>query len=156
MSGPKTATRTRGSVIAVLHLSGNIISGRNASGGSIVSGATVKTIQSLIDDDTIKAVVIRINSPGGSATASEVIRNALEKLVAAKPTVVSMGDTAASGGYWISCIGVPVYAESGTITGSIGVFSMKLSGGALLRRVGVHIESLTLDDSAGMLSLIHI
>ncbi len=153
MSGPKTATRTRGSVIAVLHLSGNIISGRNASSGSIVSGATVKTIQSLIDDDTIKAVVIRINSPGGSATASEIIRSALEKLVAAKPTVVSMGDTAASGGYWISCIGVPVYAESGTITGSIGVFSMKLSGRALLRRVGVHIESLTLDDSAGMFSL---
>ncbi|MBB76015.1 MAG: signal peptide peptidase SppA [Planctomycetaceae bacterium] len=153
MSGPKAATRTRGSVIAVLHLSGNIISGRDASSGSIVAGATVKAVQSLIDDDSIKAVVVRINSPGGSATASEVIRSSLEKLVAAKPTVVSMGDTAASGGYWISCIGVPVYAESGTITGSIGVFSMKLSGGALLRRVGVHIESLTLDESAGMFSL---
>ena len=153
MAGPKTATRTKGAVVAVLHLSGNIIAGRGASGGAIVSGSTVKTIQSLIDDDGIKAVVVRINSPGGSATASEVIRSALEKLVAAKPTVVSMGDTAASGGYWISCIGVPIYAEMGTITGSIGVFSMKLSGGALLRRVGVHIESLTLDESAGMFSL---
>ena len=153
MSGPTTATRTRGSVIAVLHLSGNIVAGRDASSGSIVSGTTVKTIQSLIDDKTVKAVVIRINSPGGSATASEVIRSALEKLVATKPTVVSMGDTAASGGYWISCIGVPIYAESGTITGSIGVFSLKLSGGALLRRVGIHIESLTLDESAGMFSM---
>ncbi|MAV38254.1 MAG: signal peptide peptidase SppA [Planctomycetaceae bacterium] len=153
MSGPKTAANARGAVIAVLHLSGNIVSGRSASAGAIVSGPTAQTIQSLIDDDAVKAVVVRINSPGGSATASEVIRSALEKLAQAKPTVISMGDTAASGGYWISCIGVPVYAETGTITGSIGVFSMKLSAGALLRRVGVRIESLTLDESAGLFAL---
>ena len=59
-----------------------------------------------------------------------------------------MGEMAASGGYWVSCIGQPIYAERGTITGSIGVFSLKLSLGSLLRRVGVHVESVTLDDSA--------
>ena len=96
---------------------------------------------------------MRINSPGGSATASEAVRQALVKLAQKKPTVVSMGNMAASGGYWISCIDAPVYAEKGTLTGSIGVFSMKLSAGALMRRIGVHLESMTLDDSAGVFAL---
>ena len=82
----------------------------------------------MANEDRVKGVVVRINSPGGSATASEEIRQALKKLAAKKPTVISMGDVAASGGYWISCIGTPIYAERGTVTGSIGVFAMKLSG----------------------------
>jgi protease-4 len=97
-------------------------------------------------------VVVRINSPGGSATASESIRQALKKLAEKKPTVISMGEVAASGGYWVSCIGVPIVAEHGTITGSIGVFSMKLSFGTLLRRIGVHWETIALDDSAAAFS----
>jgi signal peptide peptidase SppA len=72
-----------------------------------------------------------------------------------KPLVFSMGELAASGGYWITCIGQPIFAEHGTITGSIGVFSMKFSGGALARRMGVHIESVTLDSAAGMNALNH-
>ncbi len=59
-----------------------------------------------------------------------------------------MGEVAASGGYWVTCIGQPIYAEQGTITGSIGVFSLKISIGSLLRRVGVHVETVALDDSA--------
>jgi protease-4 len=66
-----------------------------------------------------------------------------------------MGEVAASGGYWVTCIGEPIFAEQGTITGSIGVFSMKLSAGALARRLGVHVESVTLDPVAGMNSLDH-
>ncbi|MCA9171881.1 MAG: S49 family peptidase, partial [Planctomycetales bacterium] len=80
---------------------------------------------------------------------------ALVTLAKKKPTVVSMGEMAASGGYWISCIDTPVYAERGTITGSIGVFSMKLSFGSLMRRIGVHVESITLDDSAALFAIDH-
>lgn len=154
MSGPKKKSSDADSTsIAVLHLSGMIVNGAKTRSGAMVSGPTVKAIQQLIDDDQVKAVVIRINSPGGSATASEEIRQQLIKLADAKPTVVSMGDMAASGGYWISCLGVPIYAEEGTVTGSIGVFSMKVSMGALARRIGVHVESITLDDSAAAFSM---
>ena len=148
MAGPSSSKKIKNDSIAVLHLSGTIIDGVKSSGGNMVSGPTVKNIEKLMDEDKVKGVVVRINSPGGSATASEAIRQALVKLAKKKPTVVSMGSVAASGGYWISCIDAPVYAERGTITGSIGVFSMKLSLGSLMRRVGVHLESITLDDSA--------
>lgn len=153
MSGPaETASRTKDNTIAVMHLSGAIEDGKKASPGSIVSGPTVKAIEEIIKDDKIKAVVIRINSPGGSATASEAIRRALVQLKEKKPTIVSMGDMAASGGYWVSCIGVPVYAERGTLTGSIGVFSMKLSFGSLIKRIGLHFENIALDESANAFS----
>ena len=146
--GGEKSGRVADNSIAVMHLSGAITDGKQPSGGSIVSGPTVKEIQDIIKDDKIKAAVVRINSPGGSATASEAIRQALVELKAKKPTVVSMGDVAASGGYWVSCIGVPVYAERGTLTGSIGVFSMKLSFGSLLKRVGLHVENIALDEAA--------
>ena len=156
MSGPPSSSgRLRENTIAVLHLSGAIVDGKKASPGNIVSGSTVDLIEELAKEDKIKGVVVRINSPGGSATASEAIRQTLVKLAKKKPTVVSMGDIAASGGYWISCIDAPIYAERGTLTGSIGVFSMKLSIGALMRRVGVHLESITLDESAEAFSLDH-
>jgi protease IV len=148
MAGPKENAKVKEDSIAVLHLSGAIVDGKEASPGSIVAGPTVKSIEELIHDDRIKGVVVRVNSPGGSATASEAIRQALDELARKKPVVVSMGEMAASGGYWVSCIGQPIYAERGTITGSIGVFSLKISMGSLLRRVGVHVESVTLDDSA--------
>lgn len=153
MSGPtETTSRTKDNTIAVMHLSGAIEDGKKASPGSIVSGPTVKAIEEIIKDDKIKGAVIRINSPGGSATASEAIRRALVELKKKKPTIVSMGDMAASGGYWVSCIGVPVYAERGTLTGSIGVFSMKLSFGSLIKRIGLHFENIALDESANAFS----
>ncbi|MCA8962742.1 MAG: signal peptide peptidase SppA [Planctomycetes bacterium] len=139
--------------IAVLHLDGAIIDGSKAQPGSLVSGPTVEAIDQLRTDDRVKGVVVRIDSPGGSATASEAIRSALMGLVAAKPVVVSMGSVAASGGYWISCLGRPVYAERSTITGSIGVFALKLSFGPLLKRVGVHVENICLDESAAAFAI---
>ncbi|MFO1065153.1 MAG: signal peptide peptidase SppA [Pirellulales bacterium] len=150
MSGDKKSATTsaKEASIAILHLSGAIEDGKKESSGSIVSGPTVKAIDELIKDDNVKGVVVRINSPGGSATASEAIRRALNDLAQKKPTVFSMGEMAASGGYWITCIGQPIYAERGTITGSIGVFSLKISLGTMLRRVGVHVESIALDSSA--------
>jgi protease-4 len=146
--GPDKATKVSETSIAVMHLSGAIADGKKESPGSIVSGPTVKAIQEISRDDKIKGVVVRINSPGGSATASEAIRQALVELSKKKPTVVSMGDVAASGGYWVACLGVPVYAERGTLTGSIGVFSMKISYGSLLKRVGLHVENIALDEAA--------
>lgn len=148
MSGPKEAQRVKEDSIAVLHLSGSIMDGKESSPGEIISGPTVKAIEELIQEERVKGVVVRINSPGGSATASEAIRQALDQLAKKKPVVFSMGEMAASGGYWITCIGQPIYAERGTITGSIGVFSLKLSLGTMLRRLGVHVESVSLDESA--------
>jgi protease-4 len=146
--GPEKAAKVTETSIAVMHLSGAIVDGKKESPGSIVSGPTVKAIQEIGRDDKIKGVVVRINSPGGSATASEAIRQALAELSKKKPTVVSMGEMAASGGYWVACLGVPVYAERGTLTGSIGVFSMKISFGTLLKRVGLHMENIALDEAA--------
>ncbi len=149
MAGEKKPTASvKDDSIAVLHLSGTIVDGKKESPGMMVSGPTVKAIEEITKNDKIKGVVVRINSPGGSATASEAIRRALVTMSEKKPTVVSMGEMAASGGYWISCIGVPVYAEKGTITGSIGVFSLKLSAGSMLRRIGIHLEAIALDDAA--------
>ncbi|MEQ1827944.1 MAG: signal peptide peptidase SppA [Pirellula sp.] len=153
MAGPRDATRLKDDTIAVLHLSGTIVDGKEASPGDIVAGPMVKTIQELAQEERIKGVVVRVNSPGGSATASEAIRQALLELAKKKPMVFSMGDVAASGGYWVTCIGQPIYAERGTITGSIGVFSLKLSLGSMLRRVGVHVESVALDASAALDSM---
>src|SRR6185436_15877235 len=66
---------------------------------------------------------------------------------------ISMGSLAASGGYWITCLGRPIYAEPGTLTGSIGVFALKLSFGSLLKKIGVKIETVALDESSGAMSL---
>ena len=139
--------------LAVLHLSGPIMDGRTAMPGSIISGAAVKNIESLRDNDNVKGVVVRINSPGGSATASEAILLALKSLAETKPVVCSMGSVAASGGYYVTCFGRPIYAEAGTITGSIGVLGVKPNLGPLMRRIGMHEEIIALDESAAMDSM---
>ncbi|MBL9077369.1 MAG: signal peptide peptidase SppA [Planctomycetes bacterium] len=132
--------------VVVMHLSGQIVDGDRAMPGSMVSGPAVAKLDELAANELVKGVVVRINSPGGSATASEAIRLALQRLAAAKPVVFSMGDLAASGGYWITTIGQPILAEVGTITGSIGVFGMRFQPGALMRRLGVHTDIVRLDD----------
>jgi protease-4 len=136
--------------LVVMHLSGQIVDGDKASPGSMVSGPAVQKLDELAANDLVKGVVVRINSPGGSATASEAIRTALQRLAAKKPVVFSMGELAASGGYWITTIGQPILAEVSTITGSIGVFGMRFQPGALMRRLGVHTEIVRLDDGALM------
>ena len=136
--------------IVVMHLSGQIVDGDKPVAGSMVSGPTVARLDKLADNDLVKGVVIRINSPGGSATASEAIRLAIARLADAKPVVFSMGELAASGGYWITAIGAPILAEVGTITGSIGVFGMRFQPGALMRRLGIHSEIVSIDDGPQM------
>lgn len=134
--------------LVVLHLSGGIADGSSAMPGSIVAGPAVEAIDALADNDNVLGVVVRINSPGGSATASEAVRRALQRLAEEKPVVFSMGRVAASGGYWITCVGRPILAEASTITGSIGVFSLRFEAGALMRRLGLQLESVALDEGA--------
>jgi len=136
--------------IVVMHLSGQIVDGTSSSAGSMVSGPSVDRLDKLADNDLVKGVVIRINSPGGSATASEAIRQAIKRLSDKKPVVFSVGALAASGGYWITAIGQPILAEVGTITGSIGVFGMRFQPGALMRRLGIHSEIVRLDEGPMM------
>jgi len=136
--------------IVVMHLAGEIVDGASAAAGSMVSGPSVNHLDKLADNDLVKGVVIRINSPGGSATASEAIRQAILRLAKKKPVVFSMGELAASGGYWITAIGEPILAEVGTITGSIGVFGMRFQPGALMRRLGVHSEMVRIDEGPMM------
>ncbi|MFN3330378.1 MAG: signal peptide peptidase SppA, partial [Pyrinomonadaceae bacterium] len=114
----------RGQRVAVIFATGTI----NTGGGDAFRGETlgsdlmVKAINDAASDDSIKAIVLRVDSPGGSALASDLIWRAVENAKAKKPVVVSMSDVAASGGYYISCGANKIVAESSTITGSIGVF----------------------------------
>jgi len=127
MKGVK-GEKENGEEVAVYYAYGEIV---DVEAGSVMErthnivGKTVtKDLEKLMDDDNVKAVVLRVNSPGGSAYASEQIWNAVAKLKAKKPVVVSMGGYAASGGYYISCNANYIFAEPTTITGSIGIFGL--------------------------------
>ncbi len=116
------------------------ISDGSAEPGSIGGDSTAALIRQAREDDKVKALVLRVNSPGGSALASEIIRRELELTrEAGKPVVVSMGDVAASGGYWISMSADEVIADPSTITGSIGVFGMLPTADKLMAKAPVHV-----------------
>ncbi len=151
-SNDKSDKHTKPTIV-VYHLAGEIMDGQKASAGQIIDGPTVAALNALRDDDQVKGVVLRINSPGGSATASENIRVALANLAAKKPIVFSMSDVAASGGYLVACVKAPIYADADTITGSIGVFGMQLSFDTLMRRVGVNMETVAIDDAARQMQM---
>ncbi|HZC34756.1 MAG TPA: signal peptide peptidase SppA, partial [Chthoniobacterales bacterium] len=113
----------KGAKVGIVYAEGEIVDGEGDS--STVGGDKLaRAVRKFRFDPDIKAIVLRINSPGGSALASEVIRSELESTRKVKPIVVSMGTVAASGGYWISTAANRVFAEPGTITGSIGVFGL--------------------------------
>src|ERR1700704_276499 len=119
----------KGERVAVVYAAGDIVSGKSSFGGSgeenIGSDSLVRTINEARDDKSIKAIVLRIDSPGGSGLASDIIWRAIESAKEKKPVVVSMGDVAASGGYYIACNANKIVAEPSTITGSIGVVGGK-------------------------------
>ncbi|WP_121971491.1 signal peptide peptidase SppA [Leptolyngbya sp. BC1307] len=120
-------SREQGDTVAIVYAAGNIVMGDEIAPGSITSEGLAATLRKVRRDKDIKAVVLRVNSPGGSAIASEVIANEMTLLAAVKPTIVSMGDYAASGGYMISAPGAKILASPTTITGSIGVFGLLLN-----------------------------
>ena len=108
--------------VAVIYASGQIFDGKGMEDENIYSENLCKTIRKAREDDNVKAIVLRVNSPGGSAVASAIIGRELDLAKAVKPVIVSMGNYAASGGYWISAKGDYIFADPTTLTGSIGVF----------------------------------
>ena len=136
--------------IAVVYALGTIVSGKGLD-GEMGSTTIVKAINKAKNDSSIKAVVLRVNSPGGSALASDVIWRSVEKTKEIKPVIVSMGDLAASGGYYISCGADRIFAEPNTITGSIGVFGMIPNLGRMLEnKIGITFDRVETNDHAAM------
>jgi protease-4 len=140
--GPKKGAEAR-PAIGIVYVDGPIMTGRGTSnpfGGSL--GAFSTTVREALDkaaeDDSIKAVVLRVNSPGGSVTASEIILDATKRVKAKKPFVVSMGDVAGSGGYYVACASDTIFADRATITASIGVVVGKLVTTDLWNNVGIN------------------
>ncbi|MDQ1918963.1 signal peptide peptidase SppA [Massilia pseudoviolaceinigra] len=132
-----------GDAVGVIVASGEISDG-NAPAGSIGGLSTANLIRKAREDKQIKAVVLRVDSPGGSAFGSELIRRELELTRAAgKPVVVSMGSVAASGGYWISMASDEVFADRATITGSIGVFAILPTAEKVVEKLGIHTAGVT-------------
>lgn len=119
----ETVNTGQGAVVAVVYAEGTIVDGRSGP-GTIGGDSLAKEIRKLRQDPEVKAIVLRINSPGGSAVASDVIQREVKLAQKAKPLVVSMGTVAASGGYWIATYSDRIFAEPNTITGSIGVFGL--------------------------------
>ena len=131
-----------GSPIGVITVAGEIVDGKTGP-GMAASGRIAEQIYKALDEDEIKALVVRIDSPGGSAFASEEIRLALLEARKKKlPIVVSMGDVAASGGYWVATAGDHIFAEPDTITGSIGVFAVLPSFEKALAKWGVTADGV--------------
>ncbi|MFI5196076.1 MAG: signal peptide peptidase SppA [Chitinophagales bacterium] len=129
--------------IAILIAEGNIVDGEQTDDNEIASKTFCDEIRKVRNDDKIKAVVLRVNSPGGSAMASEVILRELTLLKQKKHLIVSMGDYAASGGYYISSQADSIFAMPNTITGSIGVFSMLFSMDKLMKnKLGVTFDEV--------------
>lgn len=126
--------------IAVIYANGEIIMGDKGMDGYIGDNFA-KEIEKARRDSSVKAVVFRVNSPGGSVQASAIIQREIELLKAVKPVVASYGDYAASGGYWISCDCDKIFTDRTTLTGSIGVFGLVPSFGAALRK-NVHINTV--------------
>lgn len=138
------------SKVAVIYAVGGIDGGDNSG---IVSDKLVETINDAAKDDAIKSVVLRVSSPGGSAYGSEQIWRALSKLKEKKPLVVSMGDYAASGGYYISCMADVIVAQPNTITGSIGIFGLIPNIQGLNEKLGLSYDGVKTNELGDAISL---
>ena len=143
-------TKTNDNKIAVLYASGTIYNGNKYS--DIHSERYIQYIKNLAQDDNIKAVVLRVNSPGGSANASDEILYELQQLKQKKPLITSFGDYAASGGYYISMAGDRIFAQNNTITGSIGVFGVIPDAKNLANRNGIYSDVVSTNANSNMIS----
>jgi protease-4 len=132
----KATGRNSQNQVAIVYVDGEIVNGLG-SAGEVGGDRIARQLRDLRLDDDVKAVVLRVNSPGGSATASDVIQREVILTRQAKPLVVSMGNLAASGGYWISTYADRIYAEPTTITGSIGVFGRLINVQKLANQNGI-------------------
>jgi len=132
--------------IAIIYVEGVIVGGRGQSNMFTEQGGTdqvIKQLHEARDDESVKAIVLRINSPGGSAAASQEVGEEIKKLRAkGKVVVTSMGDVAASGGYWLAACTDKIYANSTTMTGSIGVYVPYANWEELYKKVGIYQEKI--------------
>ena len=133
--------------IAIIYATGEINMGEG-SNSEIGSDGISEQIRIARKDSTVKAIVLRVNSPGGSALASDIIWREMVLAKAVKPVVVSMGDVAASGGYYIACPADKIFASKNTITGSIGVFGLMWNSSELMNNIGIHTDGIKTNDHA--------
>ncbi|MBI2955947.1 MAG: signal peptide peptidase SppA [Acidobacteria bacterium] len=155
MNAEAYAERSReatGPKIAIVHATGTILTGRSGydpSAGRYLGSTTIaEALRAARDDDSIKAIVFRVDSPGGSAVASEIIRREVIRAKEKKPVVVSMSDVAASGGYWISMSANKIVADPGTLTGSIGVVFGKMNVKGFYELLGMTKDYVALTPNA--------
>lgn len=142
-------------VIAVIYAEGNVMDGSSKSFDEGVYGDDiVKALKQAAKDDNVKAIVLRVNSPGGAATASESMTHAVMAAKEKKPVIVSMGDLAASAGYEMSCMADVIVAQPTTITGSIGVFGTIPNAGKLMnQKLGLHTDTVCTNRNAAGMSI---
>ena len=146
---------TSGNIIAVYYAYGDIVESQSiqsfGSGHQILGSEAIDDLEKLANDDDVKAVVLRVNSPGGSAYASEQIWHQVMNIKSKKPIIVSMGGYAASGGYYISCAADWIVAEPTTLTGSIGIFGMFPEASELLNdKLGLHASTVKTNEFADL------
>jgi len=155
MKRPSPQEAARPSV-ALIYVEGLIVDGESGdslfSGGEIGSEDLRKSLRVAVRDDSVKAIVLRVDSPGGSAGASEVIYQAVRRAAAAKPLVVSIGSTGASGGYYVACAGNYIFADPAAIVGSIGVVGGKFVLKDLFGKIGINTESFIRGNNADLFS----
>ena len=146
-----SAEKSAPNKVAVVYAVGTITDGDGSS--EEIGENIIETLQKIRRNKAVKAVVLRVNSPGGSALMSDRIWNEVNRLKKDIPVVVSMGDYAASGGYYISCAADCIVAEATTVTGSIGVFGMVPNlGKTLSHKLGVHVETVNTNRSSDFMS----
>ncbi|MDE6105716.1 MAG: signal peptide peptidase SppA [Bacteroidales bacterium] len=138
--------------IAVIYANGEIGMGKGSE-TEIGTENIVKALKEAADDEKVKAIVLRVNSPGGSVLTSDIIYHEVLNAKAKKPLIASFGSYAASGGYYISCAADHIFAQPTTLTGSIGVFGMIPNIGKTMRRIGVHTDGVKTHPYAGSPSL---
>lgn len=143
----------KGDKIAVVYAQGEIVYGEGEL-NVIGQKKMIKALTNAVENKNVKAIVFRINSPGGSALASDLIWRAVEKAKEKKPVIVSMGNVAASGGYYIACGADRIFAEPTTITGSIGVFGMLPNAAKLAQKIGINSEVVSTHNNGANYSVV--
>lgn len=154
------ARETDGDTIAIVHIDGPIVDGESTSGGfsgesEVGSWTLRRTLGEIEEDDNVKGMIVRVNSPGGSAIASEIIWQGVRRVAEkGKPVWVSVGSMAASGGYYIAVAGDKIYVNPSSIVGSIGVVGGKMALGGLFDKLKVHVVSRSRGPEGGMAGLL--
>ena len=159
LSGPKKPSKKP--AVAIVYVDGAIVPGKPepspfGSDGMAYSDPIRRALDKAADDDSVKAVVLRVNSPGGSAVASEIILQATRRVAEKKPLIVSMSNVAGSGGYYVSCGADTIFADAGTITASIGVVAGKLATDEMWNSIGITWHPIARGKNSGMMQSRHV